>query len=120
MDTIFIEAIEFYGYHGLFDEEQAVGHRYVVDVELGTNTRRSGQSDDLNDTIDYAAVARRVVAIGTSEKHRLIEAIAERLATVILDEFDAESVRIRLKKVSPPFNIIARSVGVEILRDRTR
>src|SRR5439155_24470934 len=119
MDTVFVEAIEFYGYHGLFDEEQTVGHRYVVDVELSTNTRKAGASDNLADTIDYAAVARRIVAIGTTEKHRLIEAIAERIATVILEEFAAESVRIRLKKISPPFNIIAKSVGVEILRNRT-
>src|SRR5262245_32583197 len=118
MDTIFIEAIEFYGYHGLFDEEQTVGHRYVADVELFTDTGKAGATDNLEDTIDYAAVARRVVAIGTSEKHRLIEAIAERLATAILDEFRPESVRIRLKKISPPFNVIAQSVGVEIRRDK--
>ena len=120
MDSIFIEAIEFYGYHGLLDDEQAVGHRYVADVELSADTRRSAQSDNLADTIDYAAVARRVVEIGTKEKHRLIESIAERLATVILEEFAAESVRIRLKKISPPFNVIAQSVGVEIRRDRSR
>lgn len=120
MDTIFVEAIEFYGYHGLFDEEQAVGHRYVVDVELSTDTRKAGATDTLSDTIDYAAVARRIVAIGTSEKHRLIEAIAERLASAILNEFAAESVQIRLKKISPPFNVIAQSVGVEIRRDRVR
>src|SRR5262245_5182026 len=45
MDTIFIEALEFYGYHGLFDSEQDIGHRYVVDVELSTNTQTAGRSD---------------------------------------------------------------------------
>ena len=120
MDTIFIEAIEFYGYHGLFDEEQTVGHRYVVDVELSTDTRKAGATDNLDDTIDYAAVARRIAAIGAAEKHRLIEALAERLASVILQEFSAEAVRIRLKKISPPFNVIARSVGVDIQRARTQ
>ena len=118
MDTIFIEAIEFYGYHGLFDEEQTIGHRYVADIEISTDTRKAGTTDHLADTIDYAAVARRVAAIGSSEKHRLIESIAERLAAAILDEFAVDSVRIRLKKVKPPFNVIAQSVGVDIRRDR--
>lgn len=64
MDTIFVRAIEFYGYHGASDEEQVVGHRYLVDVDLRYCTRRAGNSDKLQDTINYSRVAKRIVEIG--------------------------------------------------------
>lgn len=119
MDTIFVEAIEFYAYHGASDEEQNVGHRYAVDVELTFDTRRAGRSDDLNDTVNYSRVAKRIVAIGTQEQYRLLEALAARLAETILSEFPVEAVRLRVKKMTPPMNVIARAVGVEIYRQRS-
>lgn len=118
MDTIFVEAIEFYAYHGASDEEQRVGHRYVVDVELTFDTHRAGRSDDLNDTVNYSRVAKRIVAIGTQEQYRLLEALAARLAETILSEFPVEAVRLRVKKMAPPMNVIARAVGVEVYRKR--
>jgi dihydroneopterin aldolase len=119
LDTIFVEAIEFYAYHGASDEEQNVGHRYAVDVELTFDTRRAGRSDDLNDTVNYSRVAKRIVAIGTQEQYRLLEALAARLAETILSEFPVEAVRLRVKKMTPPMNVIARAVGVEIYRQRS-
>lgn len=118
MDVIFVEAIEFYGYHGASDEEQHVGHRYTVDVELWVDTARAGQSDDLSDTVNYAAVARRIVSVGTETRFRLVEALAERMAGAILDEFPVESVRLRVRKVTPPMRAIAAAAGVVIERHR--
>jgi dihydroneopterin aldolase len=118
LDTIFIEQIEFYGYHGASDEEQNVGHRYAVDVELRYDTALAGQTDDLNDTVNYSRVARRVVSVGINEQFRLLEALAARLANVILTEFPIDSVRLRVRKIRPPMNVIAVAVGVEIERSR--
>ncbi len=117
-DTIFIEQLEFYAYHGASDEEQTVGHRYSVDVSLKVDTRTAGHSDNLADTVNYSRVAKRVVAIGTSEQFRLLEALAQRLADVILDEFPVQSVQLRVRKIRPPMNVIADAVGVEIERER--
>ncbi len=116
LDTIFIDAIEFYAYHGASDEEQVVGHRYSVDVELGIDTRKAAQSDDLGDTVNYSQVAKRIVAIGTSNQFRLLEALASQVATVLLDEFPVESVKLRVRKIRPPMNVIAATAGVEIER----
>ena len=118
MDTIFIEQIEFYGYHGASDEEQSVGHRYSVDVELRYDVRRAGQTDRLDDTVNYSRVAKRVAALGASEQFRLLEALADRLAAVILEEFPVQSVRLRVRKIRPPMNVIASAVGVEVERSR--
>jgi dihydroneopterin aldolase len=119
LDTIFVEQIEFYGYHGASDEEQSVGHRYSVDVELRYDIRKAGGTDRLEDTVNYSRVAKRVAALGASEQFRLLEALAERIAAVIMEEFPVESVRLRVRKIRPPMNVIAAAVGVEIERERT-
>jgi len=118
LDTIFIEQIEFYGYHGASDEEQSVGHRYAVDMELRVDLHIPGRTDRLEDTVNYSRVAKRVAAIGSSEQFRLLEALAARLANAILEEFPVESVRLRVRKIRPPMNVIASAVGVEIERIR--
>ena len=118
MDTIFIEQIEFYAYHGASDEEQTIGHRYAVDAEIEVDARKAGRSDDLADTVNYAEVARRIVDVGTSRQFRLLEALAAAMADAILGEFPVYRVRLRLEKLHPPMPVIAASVGIEIERDR--
>ena len=119
MDRIIVEAIEFYGYHGAFYEEQVVGHRYSVDAELRTDTQGAAASDSLPDTVNYAEVSRRIVEIGTREQYRLLEALAERMAAVVLKEYPAvESIRLRVCKERPPMETIASRVCVEIERAR--
>ena len=119
LDGILINGLEFYGYHGASDQEQTVGHRYVVDVRMQVDTTTAGLSDALSDTVSYSRVARRIVEIGTSERFRLLEALARRLTDMVFDEFaDVKAVRLRVVKICPPMNAIAASVGVEITRNR--
>ncbi|MGC8667395.1 MAG: dihydroneopterin aldolase [Chthonomonadales bacterium] len=119
MDTLFIEGLEFYGYHGATDEEQAVGHRYQVDVSLQLDLSSAAESDRLDHTVNYAAAAKRIIAIGTTTRFRLLEALAEELARTLLAEFPSvRRVRLRLAKIYPPMNAIAKAAGVEIERTR--
>lgn len=118
-DGILIKGLEFYAYHGASDSEQTVGHRYLVDVRLSVDTHPAGESDHLGDTVSYARVAKRIVEVGTQEKYRLLERLAERLTAMVFAEFPlVESIRLRVQKVCPPMNAIVSSVGVEILRHR--
>lgn len=118
-DQILIRGLEFYGFHGASDEEQTVGHRYQVDVTMWMDTRKAEENDDLHDTVNYAEVAYRIVEIGTKKQFRLLEALAGRCADQILTEFPPVlAVRLRVEKIIPPMNAIARSVGVEIMRKR--
>ncbi len=117
-DRITIEGLEFYGYHGDLPEERRLGQRYCVDVELILDCRAVGASDRIEDTIDYGAVARRIDEIGRGEPFHLIEALAERLAAVLLKEFSPERVRIRLSKPAPPIPLAVHRVSVEIERSR--
>lgn len=119
MDTILIDQLEFYAYHGASDEEQAIGHRYAVDVEIGFDTSRAGETDDLTDTINYSRVAKRIVEIGTTQQFRLLEALAASMADAVMAEFPAQTLWLKVQKLHPPMPVIAKSVGVIIERERT-
>lgn len=117
-DRIVLERIEFYGYHGVPAEEQAVGHRYAVDIELDCDLREAGQADDVGRTIDYGDVAGQVVAIGRERRFRLIEALAEAIAAELLKHARAERVRVRVRKLLPPIDAVVAAAAVEIERTR--
>ncbi len=119
MDSILINGLEFYGYHGASDQEQTVGHRYLIDARLGVNTRTAGVSDRLSDTVSYSRVAKRMVEIGTIEQFRLLEALSARLVKMVFEEFPGiESITLRVQKICPPMNAIVATVGVEVARMR--
>lgn len=117
---MFVEAIEFYAYHGASDEEQVVGHRFTVDVAVNVDTAPAAASDALCDAVDYSALAGRIVQIGGAERCRLVETLAERMASALLAEFPIAAVRLRIRKPHPPMNVIAGAAGVEIYRTAVR
>lgn len=117
-DTILIEGITFHAHHGASDEEQATGHRYSVDVVLEYDVRAAAQSDDLSQTINYSAVAKRVLAVGTENRFRLIETLAEHIAADILRNFPASAVEVTVRKLLPPMKVPAQATGVKIRRAR--
>jgi dihydroneopterin aldolase len=82
------------------------------------DTSVAARTDHLADTISYSRVARRIVEVGTKERVRLIETLAQRMADAVLSDFPVEAVRIRLRKVRPPTDVIAAAAGVEIERRR--
>lgn len=98
MDTVFLEGMQFYGYHGVNAEERSLGQRFLVDVELATDLHTAGVSDDINDTINYSAVYKRVRALVEGSPRSLIEAVAEDIATALLNEFPAKGVIVTVRK----------------------
>ncbi len=118
-DIIHITGLEFYGYHGVPDAEQEIGHRYRADIALHIKARHAVVTDRLSDTVDYGAVAGLISRIGATDKCRLVETLAERMASSIFDHHAGVfAVRLVLTKLLPPVGVIAESVGVEIFRTR--
>jgi len=117
-DTIQIEGIEFYGYHGDLPAERELGQRYTVDLSLTCDCAPAGRTDRIEETIDYAAVAKRVDEIGRTERFHLLEALAERIAGMILQEFVPAEVRVTVTKPHPPIPLSIGKVGVTICRRR--
>lgn len=116
MDRIVLEGMEFHGYHGVFPEEARMGARFVIDVEL--RLRVTGE-DVLAHTVDYSAVYDLVREEVTERRFRLIEALAQAIATrVLADVSRVDAVRVRVHKPHAPLPGVVRDVFVEIERAR--
>ncbi len=116
MDKIIMKDMQFYGYHGVLAEEQRLGQRFVVDVELFLDLEPAGKSDDLTKTISYADVYRLVEDIITKSKFKLIEAAAEAVAGQLIQKFKPEKVTVRVKKPQTPIAGCFAHMAVEITR----
>lgn len=120
MDSIFLEGLTFYGYHGVNPEEQRLGQRFVVSVTLGLDLSPAGQTDDLAQTVNYAAVYALVRDVVEGPPVRLLETLAERITAAILDQTPAEEVVVRIEKPWAPIRgIVAGTAGVTVARQRS-
>ena len=117
-DILLIEDIRFYGHHGVSAAEQEVGAWFSVDVELALDLTPAALSDDVAATVDYGLVVRRVVALATEQRVRLIERLAGLLSEAMLREFPAREVTVRVRKLTPPLDGIAAVPGVQMKRSR--
>jgi dihydroneopterin aldolase len=113
MDRILIEDLEVCFRVGVTEAERGQPQRLLITVELETDIEAAVAADDLTRTIDYSAVARRLVAWGEGKSWCLIETLASEAAGLVRREFGAQRVRVRVKKFAVPG---ARYVAVEIER----
>jgi dihydroneopterin aldolase len=119
-DEILLEGLQFYAYHGVNPEERTQGQRFLVDVTLEANLRLAGQTDDLNRTISYSAVYKRVKATVEGEPKALVEAVAEAIAVDLLRTYTATTavtVTVRKPEVAIKGSFLA-AAGVRIRRTR--
>ena len=115
-DRIFLRGLTAECIIGFIEWERRVKQTVVIDLELPVDCRRASISDDVADTVDYKAVAKRVLAYIESSEFKLVETLAHRLALLLLEEFGLEWVRISLNKPGAIRN--SRDVGVVIERSR--
>lgn len=99
-----LEGMEFYAYHGCYQEERKTGGRYLVDVMVYTNAELAETLDDLGGTVNYEEIYG-VVARNMAEPVKLIEHLASRIMGdlrkfVTKDDF----IRIKIQKLHPPLN----------------
>ena len=119
MDRIFLRGMRFMACHGVLPHEREVPQLFEVDVELGLSLRAAGESDDLDDTVNYAKVYDVVSTVLTVTRKYLIEALAEEIADDLLRDFDSlRWVRVTVHKPAAPIDGMFSDVGVTILRRR--
>ncbi|MBN2910635.1 dihydroneopterin aldolase [Polycladomyces sp. WAk] len=118
MDKIFFRRMQFYGYHGVYSEENKLGQRFYVDLELMLDLSVPAETDDLNRTVDYAKVYETVRELVEERTYRLVESLAESIAQALLAAFPVEEVWVRVTKPDPPIPGHYDAVGVEIRRKR--
>lgn len=117
-DQIAVRGVRAFGYHGVLPEERAQGQLFLVDAVLAVDTRRAAAGDDLEQTVDYAQVAQRMVAIIEGEPVNLIETLAQRLADSCLEAPRVEAVELTVHKPDAPAGVPFGDISVTIVRTR--
>ena len=118
-DEIALRGVRAFGYHGVLPEERRDGQPFVVDAVLSVDSRFAAASDDLANTVDYAALAQRLVAIVEGDAVNLIETLAQRLADACLVSERVAAVQITVHKPEAPTGVPVDDVTITITRDRT-
>ncbi|MCU1430854.1 MAG: dihydroneopterin aldolase [Actinomycetia bacterium] len=116
MDRIRIVGIRALGVHGVLPEEQTRPQPFEVDVELTVDLRAAGQSDALEDTVDYGAVCEAVNRVVSSERHQLLERLAEGIAEVCLGDARVQGAVVEVRKLHPPVRAMVDYVAVRVER----
>jgi dihydroneopterin aldolase len=114
-DRIRLLAMQFYAHHGADDAERALGQRFEVDLELATDLRAAGESDNLDHALDYRA-AYELVAAAMTPPCRLLEALAERIAGRVRARWPHVVVTVRVRKPSVPIGGVLAAAEVELTR----
>jgi dihydroneopterin aldolase len=116
MGIIRIEDMEFYAFHGHFKEEQIVGNKFLIDLEIETDLEPAGMSDRLEDAVDYS-LACRIVKGEMEKKSKLLENIGNRiLDSLYRDMKGIKKATVRIKKMNPPVGAKVGSVSVIMSR----
>ena len=119
MGKIIIEEMEFYAFHGHYREEQIVGNRFLVDLEMEADLGAAAASDKLDDAVNYQVAYQLIQKEMRRKKSNLLENIARRILDALYAELDGiENITIRIRKMHPPMGGPIRSVGVTMSRSR--
>jgi dihydroneopterin aldolase len=110
MGKILLEGMEFFAYHGCFKEEQLIGTRFIVDLEVEFDTTSAEQSDHLHDTLNYQEVYR-IVKKEMEIRSNLLEHVARRILTALMAAYpSAGKTMVRIAKMNPPLGGKVRQV----------
>ena len=116
-DRIHLKGMVFYGHHGVTPEEQALGQRIEVDLEVEADLETAALEDDPEQTIDYGELYRITREVVEGDPVRLLETIAQRVADRIQDEYEVGAVWVKVMKPGAPIDgSVLGYAAVEILR----
>lgn len=117
MDKIYINNLEFIGFHGVFPEEKKLGQKFLVSLELTVDTREAGKTGDLTKSVHYGLVAQDVEKLFLEKSIDLIETCAENIAEMVLKKYElVKEIKVVVKKPWAPLQMHFENVAVEITR----
>jgi len=114
MDIVFIRDLQIETVIGIYDWERKVKQIISLDIDMASDIRKAAASDNIEDTLGYKTVAKRLIAFVEQSEFELVEALAEKICEIILEEFEVPWVRLTLNK--PGAVRGSKSVGVMIER----
>jgi len=114
MDIVFINDLRIETIIGIYDWERKVKQTISLDLEMGADIRKSAETDAIEDTLNYKAVAKRLIAFVGESEYQLVETLAEKITEIVLTEFSVPWVKLTVHK--PGAVRGSRDVGVIIER----
>lgn len=116
-DKILLKEIELFAYHGVLPEEKVLGQIFILSVDMNVDLRRAGRNDDIDETVNYAELAKDVAKFFCERSFNLIEAAAEAVAAHILVRWpEIISVEITIDKPSAAIGLSLKAPSVSIVR----
>lgn len=114
VDIIYINDLRIETVIGIFDWERKIKQTVVLDIEMAGDCRKAAENDNVDDTLNYKSVAKRLIEFVGNSEYQLVETLAERCAEIIMEEFRVPWVKLRVNKRGALRG--ARDVGVIIER----
>jgi len=118
VDTIRLKNMTFYAHHGYYEAERELGQKFEVDIEVHCDLKIAAETDDLKKTLDYQAIYKIAKDTFENYKFKLIETVAEKIASKILILPGILNVLIRVRKPHVPLNGLLDYVEIEIFREK--
>ena len=115
-DIVFIEGLRVETIIGIFDWEREIRQAVSLDLQMRFDIGTAGETDAIQDTLDYKAVAKRLIHFIEDSEFQLVEALAERCAAIVLTEFPVNWLRLKLSKPGA----VRGSSAVGVLIERSR
>lgn len=114
MDIIFIKDLRVETVIGVYDWERKIKQTLRIDLEMGCDTSRATKTDSIDDALDYAAVSECLQRLAAENAVKLVETLAERMASAVMQEFKVPWVKLKLDKTGA----VADAAGVGVLIER--
>ena len=114
MDIIYLNDLRIDTVIGIYDWERRTKQTVIFDIEMAADISKAARSDNIDDTVSYKAVAKRLISYVSEVQFELIETLAERVAEILLNEFKVQWCRLRLNKRGAVRGV--RDVGIIIER----
>jgi dihydroneopterin aldolase len=116
--TVEVRGLSLYTHHGVTAAEQEVGQRLVLDIRLEVGDCDATVTDQVEDTVDYAAVCNTVSLIAQQRSYKTLERLCSAIADRLLSDFSADEVWIKAAKPEPPIPLPVDEVSVQVWRQR--
>ena len=116
MDIVYIRDLRIETIIGIYDWERETRQTVSLDLEMGTDIKKAASSDHIDDTLDYKSVAKRLIQYVGESEFQLVETLSERVAEIVLNEFNVPWMKLRLSK--PGAVTGSQDVGIIIERSQ--
>jgi dihydroneopterin aldolase len=115
MGIIALEGLEFFAYHGYYEEEQKIGNRYQVDIQITTDFSEAAEEDKLGGTVNYEDLYRIIASI-MADKIKLLEHIAQRIIQQVRIQYPAVSeIKVSVSKLNPPIGGVCERAKITLI-----